>query len=100
MIFATTSGVKRVPRGVGRLIHRSAWKGNSAHFAFIAFSEVRCNKQKIMRCDEHSSAAWRHSFRIEKWRVRSVCCTVMYVQEFASYMRSAATIRNLAVGYA
>src|SRR5215217_6929922 len=33
MIFAATRGGKRVLRGMGRLIHRSAWKGNSPKFA-------------------------------------------------------------------
>ena len=41
MIFAATSGGKRVLRTVGRLIHRSAWNINSAKFAFWAFCEVR-----------------------------------------------------------
>ena len=33
VILAATSGGKRVLRGVGRLIHRSAWKGRSPNFA-------------------------------------------------------------------
>jgi hypothetical protein len=36
MIFAATSGGKRVLRGVGRLIQRSAWKGYSRNFALTA----------------------------------------------------------------
>jgi hypothetical protein len=32
MIFAATSGAKRVLKGMGRLIHRSAWKVNSPTF--------------------------------------------------------------------
>ena len=35
MILAATSAGKRVPRGMGRLIHRSAWKGYSPN--------VRCS---------------------------------------------------------
>jgi hypothetical protein len=32
VILVATSGGKRAPRGVDRLIHRSAWKGNSPKF--------------------------------------------------------------------
>ena len=39
MIFAATSGGKRVLRGVGRLIHRSAWKGNSAKFINMGYTQ-------------------------------------------------------------
>ena len=43
MIFAATGAGKRVLRGMGRLIHRSAWKVISAklNFALTQFSEVR-----------------------------------------------------------
>jgi hypothetical protein len=41
MIFAVTISDKRVLKTMNRLIHPSAWKGNSRNFALPEFYEVR-----------------------------------------------------------
>ena len=55
MIFAATNSVKRVLRGMGRLIHPTAWKVHSANFALREFQEARQEDFK-----DHSFAVCTH----------------------------------------
>ena len=49
VILVATSSGKQVLRGVNKLIHRSAQKGDSPKFVFTAFSEIG----RLLRVMEH-----------------------------------------------